>query len=44
MKKKKRGRKAWVYSRNSCVDIRPAEGDFEVIVSYRLNVSHVKQI
>lgn len=44
MKKKEKGRKAWVYSRNSHVDSRPAKRDFEVIVDYRLNVSHIKQI
>lgn len=44
MKKKKKGRKAWVHSRHSCVDSRPAGEDFEVIVDYRLNVSCVKQI
>lgn len=30
------------YSRNNCVDRRPAKGDFEVIVDYKLNVNHVK--
>lgn len=40
--KSNKGRKAWLYSRNSCVDRRPAKGDFEVVVGYKLNVSHVK--
>lgn len=42
MKKRNKRRKAWLYSRNSSVDRRPAEGDFEVTVNYELNVSHVK--
>lgn len=44
MHEEKGKRKAWIYSRNSCVDNKPAERDFEVIVDYRLSVSHVKQI
>lgn len=42
MKKRNKGKKAWLYSKNNYVDRRPAEGDFEVIVDYKLNVSHVK--
>lgn len=42
MKKRRKGRRAWLYGRKSYVDRIPGEGDFEVRVDYKLNVSHVK--